>query len=188
MCLQKFIIWTNTLSYLIYYFGGCNSADEESNPVFYIYIYIFIFKMLNNYKKERKKESAPWREVERLALFDNSRKVTCNEFNKYSKTNNKYKTSLEWLKYISNIRTNWLTVQIPRCSLRFLLNAPMSAASTVSVGRLFHSFTILIKKEYLKQLTLVLHRVSLSEVSESTPEHVYQQDNAMCLISLAQTG
>ena len=71
-------------------------------------------------------------------------------------TKSKNKTSLERLKYISNIRTNWQTVQIPRCSLRFLLNAPMSAASTVSVGRLFHSFTILIKKkkEYLKQLTL----------------------------------
>ena len=40
------------------------------------------------------------------------------------------------------------------------VNAPMSAASTVSrnlrlhLGRLFHSFTILIKKECLKQLTL----------------------------------
>ena len=108
--------------------------------------------MQNDYKKERRKESAPWREVERLALFDSSRKVTCNKFDKYSKTNNKYKTSLERLKCISNIRTNWQTVQIPRCSLRFLLNAPMSAASTVSVGRLFHSFTILIKKEVLETI------------------------------------
>ena len=30
----------------------------------------------------------------------------------------------------------------------------MFSASTVSVGRLFHSFTILIKRECLKQLTL----------------------------------
>ena len=37
---------------------------------------------------------------------------------------------------------------------RLFLNAPMFSASTVSFGRLFHSFVILTKKECFLQLTL----------------------------------